>query len=69
MMSQISNKKQNEFNYYFCFLDKVDFDCAWLCQCLVWKLSENNAMTKYELSNKQTKKKTKISYEGKTIVC
>ena len=56
-MSQISNEKQNEFNYYFCFLDKVDFDCAWLWRCMVWELSENNVMTKYKLSIKQTNKK------------
>ena len=54
-MSQISNEKQNEFNYYFCFLDKVDFGCAWLWRCLVWELSENYVMTKYKLSNKQKK--------------
>ena len=54
-MSQISNRKLNELNYYFCFLDKVNFDCAWLWWCLVWELSENNALTKYKLSNKQEK--------------
>ena len=53
MFVSMSNKKQIELNYYFCFLDKVDFDSAWLWWCLVWELSENNVMTKYKSSNKQ----------------
>ena len=49
-----SNEKLNEFSY-LCFLDKVDFDCAWLWCCPVWELSEINVMAMYKLSNKQKK--------------
>ena len=52
-LTYTSNEKLNEFSYYLCFLDKVDFDCAWLWCCLVWELSEINVMTMYKLSNKQ----------------
>ena len=39
-----------------CFLDKVNFGCAWLWWCLVWGLSENNVTTKYKFPiNKKTK--------------